>query len=383
MGQASDAKQAAKEMFDKTLSLREVPLFLGAGASMTFGMPTTKGFLKSLQKDLKDSCHKRIVGEFTDNRHFKDIEYVLQALKDIKKSSKNDGWKFISSVLASSDLAKQCGALKGIAPHTVFEELEAKIEEHILKAYSWDFDRDEELVSVYDPVFSALEKATNKITVFTTNYDNAVENYCNMSNQYSCVDGFAINGSHHKWDERNYSIDGIEHPVYLYKLHGSLDWKEHKRHGIIKFPSETHRGAPNVARDIVIMPTRSPKEEENFHPLNKLFKMFAQNLKEARGCIVIGYSFRDDKINEVLLSFIEKIRIVAVISPTAVEDVKNNLFNGKSPTVSQSDDVTFVHRDEKNGIVMCHEEEFNQQNAGQLIGRALDYIDHIDQLISP
>ena len=369
-------------MLEHTNRLRKVPLFLGAGASATFGMPTTKEFLESMQKNLDDPCHKNIVRTFTIDKHFKDVEYVLQALRDIVRFAKSDGGRFTSSVLTSSDLARVCREFKGSDPYSVFADLEKKIEDLVLRAYSWNFDHNEDLRSIYEPIFSILETATDEITVFTTNYDDVVENYCKAAKHYSCVDGFVMDNDIPKWNEKNYYEVDVKYQVYLYKLHGSLTWKEHKKYGIIKSPYESHRGAPNITRDIVIMPTRSPKEEEKRYPFNRLFQMFEEKLETAKGCIVVGYSFRDKRINEVLLNFIEKMRIMVVISPTAVEDVKNNLFEKISTTVNQNVDETYVTRVGKYGHVICYAKKFDRQNAEQFIRRGLDYIEHTDQIIN-
>ena len=57
--------------------------------------------------------------------------------------------------------------------------------------------------------------------------------------------------------------------------------------------------------DIVIKPSRSPKEEEGDQPVRTLINEFKERIEKSNICIAIGYSFRDEGINEVFDGFMK------------------------------------------------------------------------------
>jgi hypothetical protein len=77
-----------------------------------------------------------------------------------------------------------------------------------------------------------IKKHCNELNIFTTNYDLAIEEYCSNNSIY-CIDGFKVDDFKHRflWKAENY--DNITYDkdssqrIYLYKLHGSLNWKRH------------------------------------------------------------------------------------------------------------------------------------------------------------
>jgi hypothetical protein len=50
--------------------------------------------------------------------------------------------------------------------------------------------------------------------------------------------------------------------------------------------------------------------------------------EEADCCIVVGFSFRDDHLNEIFEAFLKRKKQMAVISPTCMNDFYRNLLHG-------------------------------------------------------
>src|SRR5207247_2104771 len=150
--------------------------------------------------------------------------------------------------------------------------------------------------------FEFLKMQSGEIHVFTSNYDKVVEQYCNLRKEnYSCIDGFERNPPNNefaRWTGIFNPISNGAKNVFLYKLHSSLNWKEHVDEGLVRTNEESKSDDHNFVRNVVIYPTLSPKNEEENEPHKSTIERFRNYMKEADACVVIGYSFRDS-LNEV------------------------------------------------------------------------------------
>ncbi|MGY5147458.1 MAG: SIR2 family protein [Candidatus Nitrosopumilus sp. bin_7KS] len=313
----------------------KIALFLGAGASKIFGKPTTVEMRDKLRKYGTLSLDEVIFQSFFSPHEHKDIEYVLQSIRDIIKFSKSLGGKYFSNHTKNTYLNFDSNNIQYSKFFEHLENVEKELEREIYETYRWNHDFDNELLSVYDEIFNFLKIHSESITVFTTNYDRSVEEYCNLRSSFNqLIDGFSRDPPYSEfsvWDG-NYDIKTPESitPIRLFKLHGSLNWKDHKTHGIIK-TSETKIDDPNIIRHIAIMPTRTPKDEEETSPYADLLNIFSNRMEQHDACIVIGFSFRDYQINRVFQEFMSKRKPLICISPTAMEDMCENLVRFPIP----------------------------------------------------
>ena len=330
----------------------KVSLFLGAGASVIFGKPTTKQFLEVLHKELGPDITK-FHNYLNTSLKFNDVEDVLQALKDVRLFATKDIGGLVFTLLSppkefdNGDFLQLC------------EELERRIKSSIKSHYRWNYNDDTILQQVYDHIFSALRSNTDSVDVFTTNYDTAVETYC-RDRDCTCIDGFVTNLDHREWTG-NFDAKGADKPVRLYKLHGSLDWKRHREYGIIQ--ALELGNTINTEEDIMIMPTHSPKDEEHKTPFADILGLMKQEFKKQDACIVIGYSFRDESINKVFRKFVQDKKTLIVISPTVRNDMKN-LFTRCECRVEGNRLYFFTGGE---GHVLGFEAKFDRSSAMSLI----------------
>ena len=174
-------------------------------------------------------------------------------------------------------------------------------------------------------MFDVLRESDDGIHVCTTNYDQMMENYINESNNgYSCVDGFDLDQDTQKnlFDQLNFKPNNDTSKnttCYLYKLHGSLNWIPCDLNGDDKIcRRELEEYQDN---NFVIYPTLGKKDEYYNEPYSFLMKKFKERIDNSDMFIVIGYSFRDDVINEQFKKFLNKDHTkIFVISPTAEDD---------------------------------------------------------------
>jgi len=312
----------------------EIGLFLGAGASVPFGMLTTEGLRNKLRRFTQDDLDEEVLQSFLTNPKYLDIEYVLQAVGDIIKFSRSRGGDYF--------FTRGTGSLrfeKGMMDFDKFIkrviQVQIELEEFVYENYRWKPAYMDKVLELYDVIFKFLNEKSNSIKIFTTNYDRIIEEYCRQRVNYDLVDGFEREppaSEYAEWSERFQHDNNSDYkPVFLYKLHGSLNWKEHVDVGIVKTNEEAISSDSNYRRNLVVMPTLSPKEEEDVEPYQTIISEFVDYMSIADACIVIGFSFRDSRINDVFTNFIHRGKPLIVISPSSMKNVCQNLLEVAIP----------------------------------------------------
>jgi hypothetical protein len=172
-----------------------------------------------------------------------------------------------------------------------------------------------------------LDENSDPITskVFTTNYDTIFETSMRMNDIEYC-DGFTP-----QQQDFVFSNEWEQGKVEVAKLHGSIDYYLRERdERVVRYPlradeSDTDLFGERLKERMMILPigekyvTRTPY----LQLLNKLNR----DLTCEEIIVIIGYSFRDDPVNNALIERIhrkERIKIVVVL-PNATEIIRNNL----------------------------------------------------------
>lgn len=317
----------------------KIGLFLGAGASVPYNKPTTKHLRDKLMTKYHytDVSHISKEQEYLNSiltfSNFYDIEDVLQCIKEIDDF-------FLNSKFGSRYLLERVPELKfndsrRPAHLSTFidsiKKIRTMIENDVFENYAWNDNYDIVLEEILTSFFNILKKENSKeIHIFTTNYDRAVEEFCSDSNKkYKCVDGFNRNEYNNRrlWSGNyNFPTEEDSTNVFLYKMHGSLSWKKHKKYGIESTSEETRSNDPNYIENLLIYPTISPKDGEEKEPYKTIREKFKEFMDIADICIVIGFSFRDEHINEIFSSFLQRNKKIISISNTADKNLFKNLL---------------------------------------------------------
>lgn len=348
----------------------KIALFFGAGMSVVFDKPTTVKFKELLQEVSGVShLHDSLLTTFLSVTKFPDVEYILKSLEDITEFSKSEGGDFFSHLsdhneghtlaLYSNNRYKYSQVL------TEIKNLKSTIEEQVFEKYSWNHENDDLLDKIFDPIIEKLDSMNNTIKIFTTNYDQTIEQYCSQKNNFNCNDGFKLeqSGRHFLWNKGRYDELNVKEKInfQLYKLHGSLNWKNHVKYGIERTTSERKPNDTNYDKDFLIYPSLSPKDGMIHEPYSTIREKFKDFLREADVCIVIGFSFRDEHLNDVFNEFISSNKKLIVISPSALSDIANHLL--KSPITYDKVDNEF---DLKIKNIMGYEEKISEETIQQV-----------------
>jgi hypothetical protein len=161
--------------------------------------------------------------------------------------------------------------------------------------------KDPEKISYLKPIVSSFLKH-DQLCVATLNYDNAIELLAS-TNSIECDTGI-IN-----WSKTGEFISRKD-SIFLLKLHGSIDWELKKKERSSDHPLPQSRieiADPDDViekfyRPAVIFGQRNKLTAEG--PFLDLMHAFQKELLINQQLIVIGYSFRDEHINEYLTQWI-------------------------------------------------------------------------------
>lgn len=311
-------------------------LFLGAGASKPFGIPTMKELTDYVLNNLNDehkTCIENIRNRLENiNKEKIDIEAILECvdgLCDLEISKRKLG-KFAEYLLTFED------PLLGIK-HEIYKEISGEIRKMIREECFLTQDIDT-LTLLYDKIFDDkclgrikaakinLQKPyKNLIDVFTTNYDLCFERYCDERRK-DISDGF----------KNEYYINEFQEDMMKFiKIHGSTNYSVQENGRIRKSDKAINIGEVSIKgtaqSEVMIYPTTEKylSKEPFFSMLIKFKDSISAPNEEDRIIIVfIGYSFRDSVINNIILDSIKlygnRIRLI-VLDPNAKQIIKNNL----------------------------------------------------------
>jgi len=177
---------------------------------------------------------------------------------------------------------------------------------------------------IYSKLFPIFFEKDRRLNIFTTNYDIAIEKFFRTEN-IPLTDGFEYDNSKDvsvwKPDVFDKKTGSDNSHVFLFKIHGSLNWADHHQYGIIRLHDT--QGLMQTGfhkQNVLIHPTLSPKEDETHEPYNILIEHFKQELSNSKVCVVIGFSFRDQAVVEAFKQFLNNGNRLIVVSPTVNED---------------------------------------------------------------
>lgn len=314
-------------------------MFLGAGASTPFGKPTTSQLRTKLISKHGNNRGYDYLQTILSCPIFEDVEHILKTIRDFASihstaySGEFLNWLGRESLLMvrlNSGMYNYDNFMKS------FDNIQSIIEDEVFSSYSWNKNESDPIATqILTPFLELIKTKSDEIVVFTTNYDRAVEEFCSGDNNYFCVDGFKLHEDSGRflWNDGDYSYadKNGKTNVFLYKIHGSLNWKKHRNYGIERTPFELRQPKDdNYEDDLLIYPTVSPKEEANGkEPHNTILKKFDQAMKSIDVCIVIGFSFRDEHVNDKFKEFVDRGGVFITISPSSQYDFRTRILNHK------------------------------------------------------
>ncbi|MHA1344485.1 MAG: SIR2 family protein [Promethearchaeota archaeon] len=304
----------------------EIIFFFGAGISVPAGVPTTFRFVKEFEEYLIER-DKELYSKFEE---IKDLIRKSDVMG--KKRGEEPDIEMIYEFL--NRLYNHKNELVLIICENYEREIKRFNKKNIRKLI------DELKMFIKSKTYVEIDKThylnglrkffgSNIINeVYTTNYDNIIEQFC-FHNNIDYSDGFEL-----FWDLKNFEKKNIQ--LRIYKIHGSLGWYQTSSGRFIKIPlllesnlNSNNKFVLHTGEEISDMIMYPMQKWERPGPLLDLIYLLKQRLNSLNTKIVIsaGYSFRDEYIR---LLFIEALKSnkdlqLIIITPSA-EKTKRRLL---------------------------------------------------------
>lgn len=304
----------------ENIDKKNTMLFLGAGASKSFGVPDMLEFISKIKNEVNinnDVNVESLLNKIINNKNtIIDIEHVLSMLNDI----------------ISGKIFEHCEMLNGNKAQ--FEESNKKefinnakklrnIIVRTIKNECVGFKR-KEVVKVYNKLFEKISNYYDKLYVSTVNYDTCFEYFASV-NKFELNDGF----NSAVWNPNELETDKGKREIKYIKLHGSVIWKKHDRN-IIKMDAHGDNMKSAIdgkeLEDLIIFPTEVKEiYKEPFIELILKFRTYLRN--NIQVLVVIGYSFRDDMITNIITEALFKnTQLIMIIIDPLSNKYKKELF---------------------------------------------------------
>jgi hypothetical protein len=311
-------------------------IFLGAGASKPFGIPTMHEFTQKAKEKLLILGHEKILTEIEESlKEFKMV-FDFEALYSVLESMNNPRKSITQSGPLMAFYLKKLNILpKAYNYNKILYELRKIIYEEC-KNLNY-----EEVRKCYDNLFKSFNSMTSReggkwVTerdlidvnkfIVTTNYDMSLELYF-AEKEKSIIDGYkAIETPYYKkFNPSSFYESSIDKKsTCILKLHGSI-WQYIRNNEQIKTTIDPNLSSLpfnlNIEKEMMIYPTKG-KDILNY--LYFPFFSYFKNWDWSR-LWVIGFSFRDESINNCIMENLitnSNARMV-IISPNPDIALKN------------------------------------------------------------
>jgi hypothetical protein len=338
----------------------EILILLGAGASVDAGIPASGNMVDDLERLLLEEEDWKVYrelynfvkssilyGEGLDGRFGRQVNYNIErlvyTLSELEQNRRHilypfvQGWTPRLPELANVDFEK-------------ISELKKKITGRLKNTWILIDNYDE--ATYYKSLIRFQEQYQYPLRIFTLNYDLCVERACRET--VKIERGFNEDRS---LDVRRFEDDPDQSPeIFLYKVHGSIDWRKDK-YGSLTFSDEAGSGSA-CELEIIFGTNQKMQYAEPYLFLIHEFRKYCLHTKLI---LIIGYSFGDDHINGIMsqaLSADDQRKILSISPGSNKEEMREFIAQKLSVLVDQ------IHVD----LVTAKEFMDNSLDIGKLQG---------------
>lgn len=297
----------------------ETVFLFGAGASVPAGVPATMAFVTEFRKSLVDVSSPllptldEILTILRSKTSDVDVELLLATLAVLSEKENPDKLDFYK--VEGSALTRHADVVPLLAQLREYVRLKCVVEP--------------DNIGYLDPLreFAIQE---GPLDVLTVNYDTAVEQFASLT-ELVCEDGLD-----NRWSPDRLRAHGSD--IRLHKMHGSITWWKTDRGAAIRLPvlnpkDEIVLLTKERAKTLMIYPARKATFDG---PFPELYIEARRKLESPRckTLIVVGYSFRDNEIRDMVLDAARKNRELQVllIGPNAHAIYEERLARFPAPS---------------------------------------------------
>lgn len=310
-----DKLNVVKDKIKEFFNIKNVHFLFGSGTSAP-AIPTMAGLMSAIcENEMEDDENKQFkrIAKVKGNN----IEEILGVLYSQKAYLEGVGKRKSSKYVRSIALIEKIeriiyNKLTPCLDATGMTEVSQKVLENYKLLYSKVTNRNKDL---------------SRINVFTTNNDLFNETALDRLNIHY-INGFSgglkkyfnpafFNYTFSKrMDTSLEKFEPVNNMVYLYKIHGSVNWilDETNDNSYFKI-KELCEPRKNYDGAIMIYPTPLKQNKSLASPYVDLFREFQHKLLEPNSVLfIIGYSFSDEHINDIIYrSLVTNSSLILVI----------------------------------------------------------------------
>lgn len=336
------------------LQLKNLSFLLGSGTSAP-ALPLMADLYKEVQESLSTKTYGKIKSLFdkVSANASKNLEEILGLLYA--------RLSFYLGIKKGKQETKEYDTTKSLIDK-IERYILTRLNQDILAEYTREKDSNVDnqsnapfisTLEVYETFYRTLAlrpKELSRLSVFTTNNDLFNETAMDNTNTMY-INGFTpglkryFNPSlfHYTYSKRmDSSIDKyepVDNMVYLYKLHGSVNWVEqdsvgNKFYNIVEIDSKQSITYDQSER-VMIYPTPTKQNKSLGSPYTDIIRAFHHKLLQPNSVLfVCGYSFSDEHLNRIIYQALAANSSLNVV-------VVNKLHESKE--IKQVDDQRIYH----------------------------------------
>ena len=291
-------------------------LFLGAGASAFANQPTTRELMDLVRQRANNTAWSGqnsggLVNFIVEHKIYTDVEKLYDGIDRMHRLRDIPNFLPIFLALHGSDTTFK-NTLDDMA------HLRSIIRDVLLDSFDIDLGSHETIKHMFDMVRLIMGAGeTGGLRVFTTNYDTVMEAYADAG-RLEIVNGFKHSGHLTRIWADEWARHTDRPPLYLTKLHGSVRWYKDGEGNIMESGDVKQR---NMERDVMIYPTEGAKDYGR-EPFATMLRRFKKDMKDIDVLLVIGFSYRDEDIADIIINEVENGMALISVSPDAASDIR-------------------------------------------------------------
>jgi len=332
--------------------LKDCLFFTGAGFSKPAGCLLSSEMLKDLEQRSNDESQNSIFSK-SERKAIKFILSCLDYQARFRSLESNGKYVYYANIEEFAQLLRRIKNRENLLPYPVTgnwsdkiliieqeynneknnnpeEDIYTSIENKIKKSCYTEWLKHKSNLQYLAPLKNLLENNNNNnnfIDIFTLNNDIILEDY--FSDENSVYTGFVSN----KWvgfDRSNINDTFNASRINYYKLHGSIDWLRLSDGTIMK-----QKNSEDLSDEIIdikpLLIFGHGTKIYTIDPFFSLLEQFKKALKEKKFFIVIGYSFFDPHINNLIFNELSanQEKIMIIINPKMMDNLNDEDFEVK------------------------------------------------------
>ena len=307
------------------MSLREDSLLflLGAGASVDAGIKHAKAMTLDIEEKISSDADFKIFydlynylkssiiyqrgleGAFNDKTVT--IEELLDVISEIDKKNLNKLYPFIGGW--NIHLLRVAGE--------EFEKVASLDKQIRVQLFHWININNYDKANYFQGFADLVSDIGSAVRVFTLNYDICVERAL-IETGFSIELGF---NSDRKWEASKFDTnENASVGLYLYKLHGSIDWIRNKSNGNFLTLCDN----PQQNSELIFGTAAKLSSIDPY--LFYVHELRKYSLNEAlRFIVIVGYSFSDEYVNGLIGQAVTRSEYLNILVVSPIFEEKSDL----------------------------------------------------------